>query len=63
MAGLMITAAEFERRMREINEDRIRDRNEEKSHQEADRLMCEVLKSLGYDAGVRVFEGMPRWYI
>ena len=63
MAGLMITAAEFERRMREINKDRIRNQDEEKSHLEADRLMCEVLKSLGYEVGVRVFEGMPRWYI
>ena len=49
--------------MREINKDRIRNQDEEKSHLEADRLMCEVLKSLGYEVGVRVFEGMPRWYI
>lgn len=31
-------------------------------HKEADRLMCEVLTSLGYGDGVRIFYNMPKWY-
>ena len=31
-------------------------------HIEADDLMCELLKTLGYRDGVEVFEGMKKWY-
>jgi hypothetical protein len=36
--------------------------DEESSHGQADRLMCEVLRSLGYGEGVDVFENADKWY-
>lgn len=36
--------------------------DEETSHDTADRLMCELLKQLGYGAGVEVFERARKWY-
>ena len=75
MGKLMITAAEFERRMNEIahpqpvktngsyiDQAMYRAANISSSHEEADDLMCEVLKSLGYEAGVKIFEEMTKWY-
>ena len=32
------------------------------NHKDADDLMCEVLSSLGYIEGVRIFEEMEKWY-
>lgn len=32
------------------------------THAEADDLMCEMLRELGYGEGVDVFEDMPKWY-
>lgn len=32
------------------------------AHGEADDLLCEVLKKLGYEKGVKVFEDIPKWY-
>lgn len=34
----------------------------ETRHAESDALLCEVLTSLGYEAGVKLFEQMPKWY-
>lgn len=56
----MITPAEFERRMAEISEWNKND--PEKSHIDADDLMCEVLDHLGYSAGVAIFKKMRLWY-
>lgn len=36
--------------------------DEEDQHIDADRLMCQVLRSLGYGDGVAIFCDMPRWY-
>lgn len=36
--------------------------DEEITHLEADGLMCDVLRELGYGEGVGVFERMPKWY-
>lgn len=38
------------------------DYDEESSHSSADILMCELLKELGYGAGVEVFEKARKWY-
>lgn len=54
----MIMPAEFERRMKTVCE--IED--PEERHAEADVLMCEVLISLGYQAGVEVFDKVEKWY-
>lgn len=35
---------------------------EEPVHIEMDDLMCEVLESLGYEDGVRVFKKQDKWY-
>jgi len=34
----------------------------ESQHQDADKLMCGVLRSLGYGDGVDIFEKMHKWY-
>ena len=34
----------------------------ENAHKEADKLICRVLKELGYGKGVIVFREMERWY-
>lgn len=55
----MILAAEFERRMKEIAEMKdIEDR-----HIKADNLLCEVLESMGYSAGTKIFREMRRGYV
>ena len=51
--------AEFEKRMKEIAEIK---HDDEGRHREADKLLCEVLDSLGYGAGVKIFEGIGKWY-
>ena len=61
----MITAAEFEREMKKIkaeldNKSDLKDF--EKAHVDADNLLCKVLKSLGYDAGVKVYEELEKFY-
>lgn len=55
----MITPAEFEDRMRAINDsgDEI-----DVNHIAADDLFCAVLRDLGYVKGVEIFERMPKWY-
>lgn len=65
----LVTAAEFERRMKEIADRKPVNTSIESSsaliastHEDADDLMCEVLKSMGYDAGVKIFEEMSKFY-
>lgn len=53
-----MTKEEFKKRMQAIAD--IRDAEE--GHIEADDLMCELLKDLGYGEGVDIFEEMDRWY-
>lgn len=36
--------------------------DEERMHQLMDDMMCDVLRSLGYDEGVRIFLDTPKWY-
>lgn len=55
----MITAAEFEQKMKEISEIKY---DYQGRHIEADKLLCETLKSLGYDAGVKIYERIGKWY-
>ncbi len=54
--GLM-TPEEFAKRMREIAT-----YDTEARHSEGDDLMMRVLKDLGYAEGVKVFDGMHKWY-
>lgn len=34
----------------------------EDGHIEADALMCETLRRLGYEEGVQIFENFKKWY-
>jgi hypothetical protein len=54
-----MTPSEFAEKMREIYGEYY---PPEEAHVQADKLLCEVLKSLGYDEGVRLFEEATRWY-
>lgn len=54
------TPKEFFAEMQKISADKSTD--EEGRHSWADDLMCELLTSLGYGEGVKVFEEMDKWY-
>lgn len=51
---------EFERKMLECV--RAAERDPEAAHADADDLMCEALRAMGFVAGVVLFEEMPKWY-
>ena len=53
-----MTREEFKNKMQAIADKR----DAEEGHIEADDLMCELLRDLGYDEGVEIFEIMNRWY-
>lgn len=36
--------------------------DKERMHQLMDDMMCEVLQSLGYDEGIRIFLNTPKWW-
>lgn len=37
-------------------------RDHEHDHRVADDLICEILESLGYSEGIKIFKDMTRWY-
>lgn len=53
-----MTPEEFAARMREI----MQGGDKEIEHEVADSLMCDVLRNLGYEDGVAIFESADRWY-
>lgn len=55
-----MTPEEFHERMKAFDGGRFGDAEED--HRQADDLMCELLRSLGYGDGVSVFENMTKWY-
>ena len=38
------------------------DEDIDRSHEEADELLCQILKQYGYQDLVHLFEEMPKWY-
>ncbi len=36
--------------------------DEEAAHQDADNILCNILKSLGYGEIVDIYEAIPKWY-
>lgn len=52
------SAKGFANEMRRID----RDNDTEMAHILADELMCKLLRELGYDEGVDIFEQMDKWY-
>lgn len=63
-----MTPEQFRQKMLDIyggGPDRLRpglDYDLESTHSSADNLMCELLRSLGYGAGVEVFRQADKWY-
>lgn len=53
---------EFEQKMKQIYLDCKEDEDIEVHHGEADDLMCDLLRFLGYEEGVKWFEQMICWY-
>jgi hypothetical protein len=53
-----MTPEDFAERMKAI----IEMENAEEAHSEADKLMCDALRSLGYGEGVDAFEKADFWY-
>ena len=53
-----MTPEQFAKRMREI----AKETDTEDRHINADNLMCDLLKELGYGEGVDIFEDMYKWY-
>ena len=66
MENRVLTPAEFAIAMRKIengeayDDDRMYDCEDQ--HIDADRLMCNVLRSLGYGDGIDIFDSMYKWY-
>lgn len=62
----MMTPEEFYLKMvtliSECTPDGWADPYEEDLHIKMDELMCNLLKELGYEKGVEVFERAPKWY-
>lgn len=58
-----MTPEEFRDKMRAIfAEDKDSYPDLEASHANADGLMCELLRQLGYGEGVEIFEKADKWY-
>jgi len=58
-----MTPSEFAAAMREVAKGGDYNGGDiEAAHQEADKLLCAMLRNLGYGEGVDAFENMDRWY-
>jgi len=55
------TPRELARTMRSLAEGPLA-RDTESRHIEADRLLCDALRALGYGAAVKAFRALPKWY-
>jgi 5'-deoxynucleotidase YfbR-like HD superfamily hydrolase len=53
-----MTPEEFAEKMKEIEISF----DPEKAHSKADDLLCAVLRELGYEDGIKIFEEMEKWY-
>ena len=56
-----LTPEQFETEMKAIFNDG--DHDTEIIHVYMDELMTELLKSLGYEAGIKVFDDTDKWYV
>lgn len=56
-----MTSKEFADKMKEIFPGKY-EYDVEKSHGKADDLMCELLKQLGYEDGIKIFKDADKWY-
>jgi hypothetical protein len=53
------TPEEFKNKMMDIKE---RITFQVEAHESADELLCDLLVSLGYDEGVKIFYSIDKWY-
>lgn len=53
-----MTEKDFTERMKNINE--LTD--VEARHREADELLCQALRDLGYKEGLEIYDNMKMWY-
>ena len=53
-----MTPEEFAKKMEELS----LNGDIEEAHGNADDLMCELLRQLGYGEGVQIFQEMEKWY-
>lgn len=60
---MSLTPEEFAAVMNEaLRTDKNKHEDESHSHQRGDAVMCELLRSLGYDEGIDLFLESGRWY-
>ena len=58
-----MTPAEFAKRMQAVLDDYNNNHGDrEQWHREADDLICEVLKSIGYEEGVKIYDSEYKWH-
>ena len=57
-----ISAADFEKKMRDIEVENIKTGDRELYHKQADELLCKTLKSLGYDKGIEIYKRIGKNY-
>jgi len=50
---------EFKKRMQAILDGEY---DPEEQHADADKLLCETLKELGYEEGINVYNQIDKWY-
>ncbi len=65
MKKVVMSPEEFYEKMKyNFNEDilKLNDNDLGDAHVDADMLMCNVLESLGYGEGIRVFKVAEKWY-
>lgn len=56
------TPEEFADEMKEASTINRKHEDQEDTHRRMDYLMCDLLRKLGYDEAVDIFEKSPRWY-
>lgn len=55
-----MTPEEFKRTINALHS--MFEHDPERFHKHADELMCELLRSFGYGAGIDIFENTKKWY-
>jgi hypothetical protein len=58
----IMTPKEFEIKMKELQYNDGDELVMYNTHHQADELLCEILKSLGYEDGIKIYEESGMWY-
>lgn len=58
MNNIIMTPEEFKNEMQKLDENG----DTEVSHSNMDDLMCDLLESLGYKEGIKIFKASEKWY-